>query len=78
MRLRSGGELTVTDSFLSTEINGRTVRVAKFSNGFVEKLESLKSKGYKPISANVGYVVAWHGENDEDETAIVLPILRLG
>ena len=77
MKLRSGGKLTVTDNFLSADINGNTVRVLKFSNGFAEKLETLKNKGYEPISAQVGYIVAWQGEEDKNESAIILPILKL-
>jgi len=77
LRLRSGGKLAVSENFLSSEIGERTVRVAKFSNGFAEKLETLKNKGYEPISAQVGYIVAWQGEEDDDESAIILPILRL-
>lgn len=77
LKLRSGCKLGIFDIFLSTEVNGRTVRVAKFSYGFIEKLERLKIKGYEPVSANISYIVAWQGEEDEDESAIILPILRL-
>jgi ATP-dependent DNA helicase RecQ len=77
LKLRSGGQLEISGSFLSAEVNGRTVRIAKFSKGFAEKLENLKNKGYKPLGADIGYVVAWQGENEEDELAIILPILRL-
>ena len=77
LKLRSGHELAISDSFLSVEVNGRTLRVAKFSQALGEKLEKLKIKGYKPVSANIAFILAWKGEKDEDETAIILPILHL-
>ena len=51
--------------------------LAKLSKSFIEKLESLNNKGYKPIRAKIGYVVAWQGEEDDNETAIILPVLYL-
>jgi ATP-dependent DNA helicase RecQ len=58
-------------------LNGRDVRVAKLSKAFVETLEKLKDKGYSPKSAEVRFVVAWKGEEDTDETPIVLANLYL-
>ena len=76
LNLRSGCNLEISDSFLSAEVKGRTVRVAKFSKAFSEKLEKLKNKGYEPVGANIAYIVAWQGEEDENESAIILPIVR--
>lgn len=76
LELRSGRKLAISDNYLSAELNGRTLDVVKFSKAFMEKLENLKDKGYKPYSAFVGYVVAWQGEDDEGESAIILPILH--
>jgi len=74
--LRSGRKLAISDNYLVAELNGRTVYVAKFSKAFKEKLENLDNKGYKPYCAFIGYVLAWHGENDDGESAIILPILH--
>lgn len=38
----------------------------------METLEKLKGKGYSPKSAEVRFVVAWKGEEDTEETPIVL------
>ena len=70
--LRSGTTLKIDDVYLSAEIHGRDVRVAKFSKAFVEMLEKLNSKGYNPTSSEVRFIVAWKGENDEQETPIIL------
>ena len=37
-----------------------------------ETLEKLKDKGYSPKSAEVRFVVAWKGEEDTEETPIIL------
>ena len=70
--LRSGTKLKMDDVYLVAELNGRDVRVAKLSKAFVETLEKLKDKGYSPKSAEVRFVVAWKGEEDTEETPILL------
>ena len=70
--LRSGTKLKLDDVYLVAELNGRDVRVAKLSKAFVETLEKLKNKGYSPKSAEVRFVVAWKGEEDTEETPIIL------
>ena len=70
--LRSGTKLKMDDVYLVAELNGRDVRVAKLSKAFVETLEKLKDKGYSPKSAEVRFVVAWKGEEDTEETPIIL------
>lgn len=70
--LRSGTALKIDDVYLSAELHGRDVRVAKFSKAFVEMLEKLKNKGYVPTSSEVRFIVAWKGEEDDQETPILL------
>ena len=70
--LRSGTKLKLDDVYLVAELNGRDVRVAKLSKAFVETLEKLKDRRYSPKSAEVRFVVAWKGEEDTEETPIVL------
>ena len=42
-----------------------------------QKLEELKEKGYELERAEVAFVVAWKGENDAGESAVILPNLHL-
>ena len=70
--LRSGTKLKIDDIYLIAEVNGRDVRIAKLSKSFVETLEKLKDKGYTPKNSEVRFIVAWKGENDEEETPIIL------
>ncbi|MDD4125973.1 MAG: 3'-5' exonuclease, partial [Eubacteriales bacterium] len=76
LKLYSGIALSVFDCYLSAEINGKSVRVVKFSKEFINNLEMLKSKGYEPVNARIGFIVAWKGEEDEDESAVILPVLN--
>ena len=75
--LRSGTKLKIDDVYLSAELDGRDVRVAKFSKAFVESLEKLKDKGYTPTSADVRFIVAWKSKEDEEETPIILANIYL-
>ncbi len=77
LKLHSGTELSVMNEYLYAEINGRSVRVAKFSGDFQKKIDRLYDKGYRPYSANVSFVVAWKGKNDQKETAVLLPNINL-
>ena len=70
--LRSGTKLEIDDVYLTATLNGRDVRIAKFSKAFTEKLENLKEKGFVPVSAAVRFIVAWRGEEDTEETPIIL------
>lgn len=70
--LRSGTKLKLDDVYLSVELNGRDVHVAKFSKAFCEMIENLRGKGFEPSSAEVRFVVAWKGEDDTEETPILL------
>lgn len=72
LSLRSGTALKIDDVYLTAERNSRDVRVAKFSKAFTETLVKLKEKGYTPISSEIRFIVAWKGENDEEETPILL------
>jgi ATP-dependent DNA helicase RecQ len=72
LALRSGDVLKFDDVYLTAERNGRAVRVAKFSKSFMEVLEKLREKGYTAKYCAVRFVVFWKGENDEEETPILL------
>ena len=72
-KLRSGMLLSVKDEFLYAELEERTVRVAKLSKACIAELEKLVVKGYRPCGGEVRFVVAWKGEEDTAETAVLLP-----
>ena len=75
--LKSGDVLKVDGNYLSALVDGRIMRVAKFSQSFVQKLAELAGKGYKPQFAKVRYVVAWKKDEETKEAAIILPDLYL-
>lgn len=76
-RLHSGKNLFINGQYISTNLNSKTVPVAKLSKACMANLERLKSSGYVPYKADVRFIVAWKGENDEKETAVLLPNIYL-
>ena len=76
-KLHSGMKLSVMDEYLCAEIYNQSVRVAKFSKRCREQLEKLQGKGYVPYLADVRFIVAWKGEQDQEETAVLLPNVYL-
>ncbi len=77
LNLRSGDKLELSGDFLSCNNGRRTHTVTKFSKRFAEELKTLKIKGYELNSAEIGYIVAWQGEDDKEESAVILPTLHL-
>ena len=76
-KLHSGMLLSLDGDYLSAEVYNRTVRVAKLSKARIAELEKLAQRGFSVSSAEVRFVVAWKGEDDSEETAVMLPSLHL-
>lgn len=76
-KLQSGSQLTVDGIYLAAEIDSHTIRVVKLSKACVKRLDNLREKGYKPYKASVRFIVAWKGENNDDESAVILPEMYL-
>ena len=77
IKLRSGDVLHFEEEHLCAVINGKLVKVIKYSKAFKEKLDFLKAKGYEATAATIRFILAWKGKDDENETAIILPDLCL-
>lgn len=77
LKLHSGAELIIDGEYFSAKIDSRTERVAKCSKACLSRIEELRVKGYRPYKAAIRFVVAWQGENDDAETAVILPDLYL-
>lgn len=75
--LASGQNLIIEDEYLSLIDNGEEKKIVKFSQSCKNFLNELKRKGYKPIEAKIRFLVAWKGENDTDETMVILPNIKL-
>ena len=75
--LRGGDTLNISPPYLSAELNGRTVNIAKFSKSFSEELNGLSYRGFHPVKANVRFIVWWKGENDVEETPVILANIKL-
>ena len=83
-KLHSGKKLSlvqviekgVKQYYLQTNLNGQIINVAKIASRYRERIEKFALKGYFCHEAEVHCVVAWKGENDTTETAVLLPILH--
>lgn len=75
IQLRGGMPLAIEGEYLTAQIKGRTQRVAKFSQECVKNINKHLSKGYKPVSASVRFVVIWKNKDNPEETVIILPDL---
>ena len=75
--LRSGDRLDVEGNYLVAAVNGYRMRIAKFSQSFLQKLSDIVNRGYQTQFAKIRYVVAWKKDENTEEAAIILPDLYL-
>ncbi len=75
-KLRSGMSLKVYNENLVADINGRETTVGKLSKKCQETVDNYKKMGYETTSATIDFIVAWKGEEDKEESAIILPTLK--
>ena len=77
-RLRSGNALLLNNyGNLCVQENGRLTPIVVFSKAFKTALAEWFSKGYSLVSAEIQFIVAWKGRDDDKETLIVLPSVKL-
>lgn len=76
-KLRSGMPLKVCNESLATDINGCETVVGKLSKKCQETVDNFKKMGYETTSATIDFIVAWKGEEDKEESAIILPTLKM-
>lgn len=76
-KLHSGSVLSFENDCLYAKINKKKVCVVKLSKSCKEQIKKFQSQGYYPYFAEVRFVVAWKGEDDIEETAIILPNIYL-
>lgn len=77
LKLQSGQALSWRENSLWCDIDHISHRAVMFSKAFTGTLNHWKQQGYEIQSAKVRFIVAWKGEKDTEESAIVLPELTL-
>ena len=77
LHMHSGHPLQICNGGLQTTVNGSVLNVVRFSKAFNEKLCMMIKKGYVLQHADIRFIVAWKGEEDTSETAVLLPNLYL-
>ena len=73
-KLHSGDKLVAEETCCR---NSRGQVYVRFSKQFIDKIEHLDQRGYKPRAASVKYIVYWQKEGSDREVRIVLPELIL-
>lgn len=74
LNLRSGQPLWFKDNCLFSSTGDC---VAALSAKKRNEMQELSQQGFSVYAAEVAYVVAWKGENDTEESAVMLPRLHL-
>ena len=75
-RLRSGMELSFADPYLLADVQGRRIPMVKLSKACRERIASLRTQGYQPVSARIRFVVAWKKEETQEEIPVILSDLH--
>ena len=73
LKLRSGDTLLLADDELQAVSGECQFHVLRFSKKFLENKKQIEDQGYEAFRAEVAFVVAWKGQDDTEETAVVLP-----
>ena len=74
LRICSGAPLFYNDGYMH---NRSGEKVAFLSKQALETLKKWENKGFAVQAAKVNYIVAWKGQGEEKETAVLLPELVL-
>ncbi len=76
-RLWAGMPLGISLPYLTADLNGRTLKVAKCSKACLEKIAALREKGYRLQSASIRFIVAWREKQEIEECWVILPDLSM-
>ncbi len=76
-KLRSGNPLTIIDSKIMANIEGRSSCVGLLSKEFMQELAKYQQYGYRINRASINFILAWMDKKKEQEAAIILPNIYL-
>jgi len=75
LQLRSGQMLIYNEGYLN--LPNSTERIVSLSNKCRSELTEWNNKGYCIKNVRINYIVAWRGQDDTEETAVLLPEIVL-
>lgn len=75
--LKSGSQMYLSGDYLCVDDKNLQKRILKLSQKSKSQLQELTQQNYLVSRAEIRFIVAWKGENDEDECAVVLPNIYL-
>ena len=73
LSMHCGHPLYFEPGGLTAMVHGKYLSVVRFSKACNQKIHTLLQKGYVPIRAEIRLIVAWKGEEDTTESAVILP-----
>lgn len=76
-RMKRGDVLSVHGEYLYINTLKGSMPIVKFSKKYIDTLYRLGRKGYVLNGAKVRFIVAWKGEEDDEESAVILPEVYL-
>ena len=74
LKQRSGMPLVFNNGYFHLQ-TGESV--ATLSQKMQKELNKKQEQGYQVQSATINFIVAWRGENDTEESAVLLPEITL-
>ena len=69
-RMQTGDPLSITEDGCNNE---KGEQVLKFSKSFLDEIQNLKQKGFRPSSAKINFIVYWYNEEKKEEVQVILP-----
>ncbi len=76
-KLLPGMPLQYEDGSLYDVLHGRKSEVARLSKNALDRMADLEEKGYRIVDGEVRFIVRWKGKEDEQESDVILPNLRM-
>lgn len=77
LKLKSGDVLYPDGEMLLAHIDGMKIPILKYSKAFSDVLQNRVNQGFSMVSAEIRFIVAWKGKDDDSETAVILPSVTL-
>ncbi len=74
--LVSGESLNIAGDYLTVSFESEQKPILKFSQSFQTSIKSFWDLGYEMSEARIRFIVAWRGENDQEDTMVVLPDIK--
>jgi ATP-dependent DNA helicase RecQ len=69
-RMQTGDPLVVSEEGCNNE---KGEQLLKFAKSFLDEIQKIEQKGFRPCSARINFIVYWYNEEKKEELQIILP-----